>query len=91
VSPSRDDDLDRAVTLQDVDVDASCVPDDPEIDNAPAADVVVPRLVEASRLISSASSDSGLSSINAYGRMSSSDLMTSAPSVYMRAQFRLPP
>jgi hypothetical protein len=33
---------------------------------------------------------SGLSSINADGRISSSELTTSAPSVYLRAQFRLP-
>ena len=37
------------------------------------------------------SSDSGLSSISANGRMSSSELTIKPPNVYISAQFRLPP
>ena len=51
----------------------------------------VPALCSRPRLTSSTCSDSGLSSISAYGRMSSSELTISPPSVYMSVQLRLPP
>jgi hypothetical protein len=51
----------------------------------------LPALCSRPRLISSASSDSGLSSISAKGRMSSSELTISPPNVYISAQLRFPP
>ena len=43
------------------------------------------------RHTSPSSSDSGLCSIRAYGRMSSSELTISPPSVYISVKLRLPP